>query len=262
MGHAPDLRDHADFEGQLSAFAALASRLAEQLGIGRPPGLRGRPPAEEGISERLVRDYLQRGILSPTRTNPETGRSGIYGFRHLLELLAARVLLADGWPLDLIAEHLRGLGEEDLLALLPGQPVDNPALALARRFRAIDRAAGTYELVFASLEPGAADWGASNMASVANLDLPVPDRGEAMRERLAARARLRAELPGALVAIGADPAAVARRDVTCLEIAPWLIVLVDRDRLRRMTAAEADAVGRAVAASLVSPRPSSEGTPR
>lgn len=244
MGVSLDIRDHARFEGQLPEFAGLASRLAEQLGIGRPPGLRGRPPAEDGISERLVRDYLRRGVLSPTLTNPETGRSGIYGFRHLLELLAARVLLADGWPLELIAEHLRGLGEEELVALLPGQPGGNPALALARRFRAMDRAAGKGAAMFSLFAK------------------PAPKPGEEMREQLAARARLRAELPAVLVSIGADPEDVARRDVTCIDITPWLTVLIDRDRLRRMTAAEAEAIGRAVSAALLSPRLPFEGKPR
>ncbi|WP_194744504.1 MerR family transcriptional regulator [Thermaurantiacus tibetensis] len=243
MGLATDLRLHAGFEGQLPEFARLASRLADLLGIGRPPGLRGRPPAEDGISERLVRDYLRRGILSPTRTNPETGRGGIYGFRHLLELLAARVLLADGWPLDHIAAHLRGLGEAELLALIPGQPTDNAALALARRFRAMDRPAKG-EAFAASLPPSpASPW-------------------DEMRDLLSARARLRAELPAVLVAIGADPGALTRREVACLEIAPWLTVLIDRDRLRRITATEAEAIGRAVAAALVSPTPAKEGPPR
>ncbi|MCS6986354.1 MAG: MerR family transcriptional regulator [Sphingomonadaceae bacterium] len=230
MGFATDLRTLGGFRGTLPEFAQLASRVADALGLDRLRPARGRPPADEGISERVIRDYVSRGVLSPTLSNPETGRGGLYGFRHLLELLAARVLLADGWPLDLIAEHFRNLDDEELLQLIPGQPTGNPALELARRLRQGDpdppRSRGRFSIAF-SRDP------------------------EPLTDPLMARARLRAELPALLVALGGEDD-VRTRDVVCLEITPWLTVLVDRERHRQLSPAQAERIGRAVAAALVS----------
>jgi hypothetical protein len=67
---------------------------------------------------------------------PESDERGYYGFRHLAEFIAARVLLNDGWPLEKIGERNRAASTEELIALIPGQVVENDAVALARSFRA------------------------------------------------------------------------------------------------------------------------------
>ena len=55
---------------------------------------RGLADAASEPTVRLVRDYAQRGIVSRAERQ---GKEAIYGYRQLLELVAARVLIDDRW---------------------------------------------------------------------------------------------------------------------------------------------------------------------
>jgi hypothetical protein len=46
----------------------------------------------------------------------------VYGYRQLLEIVAARVLVADGWPLAKIAEHFAHIADAELRNLISGHP--------------------------------------------------------------------------------------------------------------------------------------------
>lgn len=68
-----------------------------------------------------MRDYVRRGIVAA----PEhKGREAVYRYWQLLQLVAARFLVADGWPLGKIAESFRHASEADLLRIV-GVHVDD-----------------------------------------------------------------------------------------------------------------------------------------
>ena len=80
---------------------------------------------------RLIRHYTQLGVLD----RPERrGKEAYYGYRQIVQYLAARWLLKDGWMLIKIAEVTTTRSTPELLALLPGTP-NNAAQELIQRFR-------------------------------------------------------------------------------------------------------------------------------
>lgn len=96
-----------------------------------------------GANARLIRHYVSIGaITKPGRIGRETR----FQWRQVLECLAVRMLLGDGWPLAKIADLIRRTDEAGLIALLPGlrpERVSNPvpgdrrqqAQALVARFQ-------------------------------------------------------------------------------------------------------------------------------
>ncbi len=98
------LEDHKDWRGGAAELAATGSEL-----------LRAISRDDDRLNERLVRYYVQSGILS----RPEReGREALFGYRQLLELLAARELAADRWPLAKIATWNQAADERALLDLI------------------------------------------------------------------------------------------------------------------------------------------------
>ncbi len=69
-------------------------------------------------NERLVRHYVQVGVL----TAPEReGREALFGLRQIVEFLATRYLLKDGWPLAKAAEIVRATDVTGLAQLIPSE---------------------------------------------------------------------------------------------------------------------------------------------
>lgn len=165
---------------------------------------------------RLIRDYIQRGILGDI---PRAGKELVFTYDHLLRFVAARVLLADGWSLGKIAEHLEQCSREELEALLP-QP-GNRALAALRQIRA---------------ETGTA---AVSPSSAAHL------------RKAAAMFSVRREMSDALRRFGLPAEGPPVEAVTRVDITPWFQVLVSTERLSRITPEEAEEIGRAITASLL-----------
>jgi DNA-binding transcriptional MerR regulator len=76
------------------------------------------PPADERVSaapdERTLRWYQTTGLLDrPLRYD---GRTAIYGWRHLLQACAVKLLQASGQPLADVQRALAGVGSEPLEA--------------------------------------------------------------------------------------------------------------------------------------------------
>jgi hypothetical protein len=178
----------------------------------------------------VIRDYAQRGIVS----RPERhGKEAIYGYRHLLEFVAARVLVADGWPLAKIAEHFAHIANDDLRNLISGYPGKNRALAVARRLR------------------GEAQLPSPGMLGKPSRNKPLLDPSDEFRERAARLSRIQAEMREALRRLGLPEDGPAVEHLTLLAVAPWCQVLVESRRLSRLTIEEAEEIGRAVTASLL-----------
>ncbi len=111
---------YRDWQGSAEELAALAEQLLT--------GLKA-PNAE--TTERMVRFYVQERVIArPARE----GRRALFSYRQLLQLLATKQL-AGKLPLGVIAQHLHGLTDTELLELAPKaardaqEQTDAPAVA-------------------------------------------------------------------------------------------------------------------------------------
>ena len=106
MTAANALRSHRNWSGGISDLVAEAARVQNGLGLGDGGGL----------NLRLARHYIAKGCISGA-----AGRDGtraVYGYRHVIEAVASRLLLADGWNLDKVREALGQLKDPEIERLI------------------------------------------------------------------------------------------------------------------------------------------------
>jgi len=112
-----------DFQGSADALIAKAQDVAKTLKLDQE--------ATEG-NERLLRHYVSMGVVDkPTRE----GRDALYGFRHLVQFVAARRLLAEGFPLAKIAKYTGAVPTDALTAYLEKPDRTSEAELLVAVFR-------------------------------------------------------------------------------------------------------------------------------
>ena len=174
------------------------------------------PEEVEPPTIRLVRDYIQRGLLGPV---DKSGKELVFGYENLLRFVATRVLLRDGWNLGKIAEHLDRSPLHEIEDLLP-RP-ENKALAALRRMRREGVAASEPPPTFTHLR------------------------------RAAAMSPVQFEMRDALRRLGLPEEGPATEAVTLMAITPWFQALIESGRISRITQEEAEEIGRAVTASLL-----------
>ena len=112
-----------DFQGNADALIAKAQEAAKTLNLDQE--------ATEG-NERLLRHYVSMGVVDkPSRE----GRDALYGFRHLVQFVAARRLLAEGFPLAKIAKYTGSVPTDALTAYLEKSDRTSEAELLVAAFR-------------------------------------------------------------------------------------------------------------------------------
>jgi len=112
-----------DFQGGADALIAKSQEVAKTLSLEQE--------ASEG-NERLLRHYVSIGVVDkPTRE----GRDALYGFRHLVQFVAARRLLAEGFPLAKIAKYTAVVPTDALMAYLDKPDRASEAELLVAAFR-------------------------------------------------------------------------------------------------------------------------------
>ena len=218
--------EEKDWQGNAEA---LARHALEWMRIKRI----GDPSFEP--NERLVRDYVARGILS----KPERkGKEAIFGFEQLAQFLACRAVIDDGWPLSKISEDFGVSSLADILSLIPGEAVQEDALSLVENFKAdalLDR-----EL--------SAPKRSKIMASMSSNDEgDTPSFLKRRRESY----ETKADIKEVLRRLGSDFGNVIREDFTAYQLASWLVLLMDRDKARDITRQEAEDIGRGITAALL-----------
>ncbi len=122
-----------EFQGNADLLIAKAQELAKALLLDQE--------GSEG-NERLLRHYVSMGVVDkPSRE----GRDALYGFRHLVQFVAARRLLAEGYSLAKIANYTAVVHTEALSAFLekPGRASEAELLVAAFRTEVPARAAPT-----------------------------------------------------------------------------------------------------------------------
>jgi DNA-binding transcriptional MerR regulator len=112
-----------DFQGGAEALIDAAQMLVKKLSL-----------AQEGSegNERLLRHYVSIGVVDkPLRE----GRDALYGFRHLVQFVAARRLLTEGFSLAQIAKYTAVAGTDELAGYLEKTDRKSEAELLVAAFR-------------------------------------------------------------------------------------------------------------------------------
>jgi len=201
-----------DWRGNLEKLIEQAEKVSSELEL----------KDNTEISVRMVRDYIQRGILGDV---DRSGRELEFSYQHLLKLVLSRVLLSDGWSLKKIGEHFELTNTQNLEDLMPKQ--GNPALSAIKRLRS------------------SVDGATTQMSRD-----PTPDAAYAVSRQAAKRTSIQHEMKSALRKLGLPEDGPATEEITLLAVTPWFQALLQKDRLRTLTLEEAEEVGQAVSASL------------
>lgn len=225
-----DIEHYRDWTGSGDELAQVAGELLAQdkrTAQQTPPNL------------RVLRDYQQRQIVSaPDRQ----GREAVYDFRHLIQFLTARVLVADNWPLRKIASAVPNFGSEELVSILkdgrsmntPAQRQDDdqdhpPAGLVAGMTYAAPNFYGSYE-----------------------------DRIKQERRRLADRFpqyvsdiyRKRSDLDDFFNRYSVEGEATVSKPSIRIEVLPWLSLLVDEEVFDLLNFEDAEAIGKGITATI------------
>ena len=201
-----------DWQGNLEKLIEQAEKISSELEL----------KDNTEISVRMVRDYIQRGILGDV---DRFGRELEFSYPHLLKLVLSRVLLGDGWSLKKIGEHFELTNTQDLEDLMPRQ--GNPALSAIKRLRS----------------------SVGNAKSRSSRE-PKPDAAFSVSRQAAKRTTIQHEMKSALRKLGLPEDGPATEEITLLTITPWFQALLQKNRLRTLTIEEAEEIGQAVSASL------------
>jgi len=154
-------------------------------------------------NERLVRHYVQVGVL----TAPEReGREALFGLRQIVEFLATRYLLKDGWPLAKAAELVRTTDVTGLAQLIPSERPRTRAEEVAAKYRG-----GRVSAETSALKP------------------------EAPLARAAGISRRRVSLEENLKALGNTEGRPDRSRIVRIDLTPWCHVDVDARQLGEMS---------------------------
>ena len=117
------VKNQLNWSGNTEEFAALCEAWLRIKRIGK---------SDTQVTVRLVRDYVARGILS--RPHPK-GKEVIFSYEHLIQFLACRHLLEEGYALKRIADDLQTSSLDVILSWIPGEENDR-AMGLINKFKA------------------------------------------------------------------------------------------------------------------------------
>jgi DNA-binding transcriptional MerR regulator len=204
------LERYLDWQGNLEQLVSTAKEICIDFDL--------RDGGE--ISIRMVRDYIQRGILGEV---DKAGRELEFTYENLFRLVLARVLLQDGWSLRKIAEHFDFSNLQELEELFPNN--ENRALSAIKRLR-------------------------SSVKKSKKINSFISHQEISISKKLARRTSIQQEMKQALRKLGLPEDGPATEEVILLAIAPWFQVLMDKHRFKSLTPKDAEDLGQAVTASL------------
>ncbi len=200
-------------------------------------------------NERLVRHYVQVGVL----TAPEReGREALFGLRQIVEFLATRYLLKDGWPLAKAAEIVRTTDVTGLAQLIPSERPRTRAEEIVARYRRPSATPTESHARVPSSRPGigAVEDSMSFRADVDHFSVTPEEPPRAASSRAAVQQAMRLETPLSvaadisrrrvsleenLKALGNPEGRLERSQIVRIELTPWCHVDVDARQLNEMT---------------------------
>ena len=217
------LEKYFDWQGNLESLVTTAEQVVSDFDL----------TSDGEINVRMVRDYIQRGILGAV---DKAGRKLEFNYEHLLKLVLARILLNDGWSLRKIAEHFNFSELRELEELFPSN--DNPALSAVKRLRSSVKFSEPPEM-------------SMSMPSPPRPSAPKPSLPRfGISKRVARQTSIQQEMKQALRKLGLPEDGPATEELTLLAIAPWFQILMEKRRMKSLTPEDAKDLGSAVTASL------------
>jgi DNA-binding transcriptional MerR regulator len=235
---------------ELADWRGTAAELAEKLN----EVLEGVPSLRDDAgtaNERLVRHYVQVGVLTPPERE---GREAYFGLRQVVEFLAARYLLKDGWPLAKAAEIVRATDVAGLAQLIPTERPRTRAEEVVAKYRrptkSVRGAASVPMSVRSEVErlrltPDEPPPGASRRAAVQQamkLESPLSVAAGISRRRVSLEENLKS--------LGNPDGRPDRRRIVRIELTPWCHVDVDVSQLAAMDENTPDTLGAALTQAL------------
>jgi DNA-binding transcriptional MerR regulator len=187
-------------------------------------------------NERLVRHYVQVDVLSPP---VRQGREAVFGARQVFEIVVARYLLNDGWPLAKIAELVKtyDLPESRVGGGKAAAPTEaEQAIARIREAGSPD-ATREHDL-------------APSVSALRRAFEGVRSYAAPPLEVAAAASMRRLDLAETLRALGNPAGEPERAELVRIRLTPWCAVDVDTAQLRRFGPELPDVLGQALAQAL------------
>lgn len=250
LGALPD--EILQWRGTAAELAEQCNRLLPAIGLTEDAGT---------ANERLVRHYVQVGVLSPPERE---GREAVFGVEQIREFLTARHLLRDGWPLAKIAELVRSAGPLGLSRLVSAERAPTAAESALAQLRTQPSAPRATRTGAARFEPPAASLAQPQAASRSQGSAPpeqwtaeslsmnyAPNASAPEPLRQATEiAQRRMDLHRTLVDLGNPTGKPERRRAVRLSLTPWCHVVVDSHELNAMPADTPEILGNALTHAL------------
>ena len=181
--------------------------------------------SDDKITERLVRYYVTEAIIPrPVRE----GKDVFYVYDHILKFLYARKQIIDGWPMSKLKENMEFQDNEyfeNFINDFSQLDSNEDAMSLIREFKS--EAKYSPEMNFSSRT--------SPLSYSKRVDIP--------------------NLKDALISINADLGNVVKQEFTTLQMASWLVLLIENHKLSGMTYELSRKIGDAVSAALIERNP-------
>jgi DNA-binding transcriptional MerR regulator len=185
-------------------------------------------------NERLVRHYVQAGILTPPERE---GREALFGLRQVVEFLATRYLLKDGWPLAKVGELVRATGDLELTRFIPAERPRTQAEAVVNRLRGSTLAEQRSPTPVMARSAAVAD------AMPHHAMTPSLERAAEFSQR-------RVSLEENLKALGNADGRPDRRRIVRISLTPWCEVQLDAGELEGMSDDTPEILGLALTQAL------------
>ena len=222
---------------ELTDWRGTAAELADKLN----DVLAGIPSLADdsgSANERLVRHYVQVGVLSAPERE---GREAMFGLRQIVEFLAARYLLKDGWPLAKIAELVSTSGVEGLTQMIPTDRPRTRAEEVVAKYRTQGRSR-VPAAAFALTPQSAPTAKRAAVQQAMKLETPLARAADITRRRVSLEENLKA--------LGNAEGRPDRSRLVRIELTPWCHVHVDVAKLGEMSEDTPDILGAALTQAL------------
>jgi DNA-binding transcriptional MerR regulator len=233
LGRLPDRI--ASWQGTAAALADEINGLLPEVGLADDVGC---------ANERLVRHYVQVGILSPPQ---KAGREALFDKIHIAQFLAARYLLNDGWSLAKISELFRAYGGDGPVSLATELPAPTAAEETLQRLRnELSASRRSPDRTQYSMAPPSSQSRTTVNDELRPLYSPLPQALQQAAEITQRRRRLEENL----TELGNPEGKPVRQRTLRIELAPWCHVYVDTDMLKKMPPDAIDTLGSALTHAL------------
>lgn len=247
--------DLTSWEGNIHKLAAKCDELRPAMGL-----------ADDTIvpNERLLRHYLQAGILTPPTARQ--GREAVFGGGHVVEYLVARYLIAkEGWRLSNVADINRESDWHAQFARLVGVPEDATKLLASAAVRAPSPSTPAQDAIRKIREKSAVEDLESSPRMLRSMRAPPASHAADVSpahtslQRAAAISVRRVELRDALTALGNPSGEPERQRLIRLRLTDWCEVQMDAAMVDRLDEDTTRLLGQALTHALQEERLKNKG---